>query len=124
DLSPVLSELVDVIVVNAIEAEQLTDVAVVDSLAGALDAARLLAQTYLAAVVTAGGLGLACATRSGEEFSIDAIKVKLVSTHGAGDEFTGVLAAEIAKGTGTEDALRAANHAAAVLVSTPRDTVQ
>ncbi|WP_210314621.1 PfkB family carbohydrate kinase [Rhizobium lentis] len=48
----------------------------------------------------------------------------MVSTHGAGDEFTGVLAAEIAKGTRMEDALRAANHAAAVLVSTPRDTIR
>jgi ribokinase len=124
DLSSALSELVDVIVVNAIEAEQLTDVAVFDSLAGALDAARLLAQTYPAAVVTAGGEGVVCATKPGEEFSIEAVKVKLVSTHGAGDEFTGVLAAEIAKGTRMEDALRAANHAAAVLVSTPRDTVR
>jgi len=124
ELSAALSDLVDVIVVNAIEAEQLTDIATVDSLAGALDAARLLARTYPAAVVTAGGEGVVCATRSGKEFSIEAIKVKLVSTHGAGDEFTGVLAAEIARGTQMEDALRAANHAAAVLVSTPRDTVQ
>ncbi|WP_083635928.1 PfkB family carbohydrate kinase [Rhizobium gallicum] len=69
-------------------------------------------------------MGLACATKSGKEFLIEAIKVRLVNTHGAGDEFTGVLAAEIARGTGMEDALRAANHAAAVLVSTPRDTVQ
>lgn len=121
DLPPALSELVDVIVVNAIEAEQLTDVAVFDSLAGALGAARLLAKTYPAAVVTAGGEGLACATNPGEEFLIEAIKVRLVSTHGAGDEFTGVLAAEIARGTSMETALRAANHAAAVLVSTPRE---
>ncbi|MEK1929292.1 MAG: hypothetical protein AAAC47_05800 [Pararhizobium sp.] len=71
ELSPALSELVDVIVVNAIEAEQLTDVAVFDSLAIALEAARLLAQTYPAAVVTAGGEGLACATKRGEEFSIE-----------------------------------------------------
>ncbi|OAV49034.1 hypothetical protein A6U98_12315 [Rhizobium sp. WYCCWR10014] len=55
---------------------------------------------------------------------IEAIKVRLVSTHGAGDEFTGVLAAEIAGGTGLEGALHAANHAAAVLVSTPRDISQ
>ncbi|MBB4441931.1 MULTISPECIES: PfkB family carbohydrate kinase [Rhizobium] len=55
---------------------------------------------------------------------IEAIKVRLVSTHGASDEFTGVLAAEIAGGTGLEGALHAANHAAAVLVSTPRDINQ
>jgi ribokinase len=120
DLSPELSALVDVIVVNAIEAEQLTDVAVFDSLESALDAARLLAKAYPAAVVTAGGAGVACATKEGEEFVIEALKVKLVSTHGAGDEFTGVLAAEIAGGTGLQEALNAANRAAATLVSTPQ----
>jgi len=120
DLSAELSPLVDVIVVNAVEAEQLTDVAVFDSLASALDAARVLAKSYPVAVVTAGGAGVACATKEGDEFVIEAIEVKLVSTHGAGDEFTGVLAAEIAKGSSLRDALNAANRAAAVLVSTPR----
>ncbi|MCB1444516.1 MAG: ribokinase [Rhizobiaceae bacterium] len=119
-LSPELSALVDVIVVNAIEAEQLAGVAVVDTLDGALEAARLLAATFPVAVVTAGGEGVACATRDGDEFRIDAIEVELVSTHGAGDEFTGVLAAGLARGSAIAEALHAANRAAAILVSTPR----
>jgi ribokinase len=120
-LSEDLAWLVDVIVVNAIEAEQLAAVPVVDTLQGALAAARILAATFPIAVVTAGGEGVACASHDGREFLIEAIKVDLVSTHGAGDEFTGVLAAELAKGRGIEAALQAANRAAAVLVSTPLD---
>lgn len=115
-----LAQLVDVVVVNAIEAEQLAGLPVVETLAGALDAARRLAARFPAVVVTVGGDGVACATSTGDAFSIEAIKVKLVSTHGAGDEFTGVLAAELARGSGIRAALETANRAAAVLVSTPR----
>ncbi|PDT04474.1 ribokinase [Rhizobium chutanense] len=118
-LSDDLAKLVDVVVVNAIEAEQLAQVPV-DSLAGALKAATRLAERFSVVVVTAGGEGVACATREGEAFSIEAVKVELVSTHGAGDEFTGVLAAELARGCGIRSALDSANRAAAVLVSTPQ----
>ncbi|WP_137154361.1 ribokinase [Rhizobium sp. FKL33] len=118
-LSEDLERLVDVLVVNAIEAEQLAETPVVDTLAGALAAAKLLTRTFPVVVVTAGGEGVACASQAGEEISIDAIKVKLVSTHGAGDEFTGVLAAELSRGKDIRTALVSANAAAAVLVSTP-----
>ena len=119
-LSPELEGLVDVLVVNAIEAEQLAALAVVDTLTGAEEAAKLLAARFPTVVVTAGGEGVACATAPGEAFSMEAIEVKLVSTHGAGDEFTGVLAAELARARDIRSALDAANRAAAVLVSTPR----
>ncbi|MBB4239226.1 ribokinase [Rhizobium esperanzae] len=117
-LSEELEQLVDVLVVNAIEAEQLAAVPVVDTLAGALGAARQLADRFPVVVVTAGGEGVACATKGGDEFTVAAIKVELVSTHGAGDEFTGVLAAELARGKEIHTALQAANRAAAILVST------
>ena len=121
-LSTDLQQVVDVLVVNAIEAEQLAELPVVDTLEGAASAAKLLAKTFPIVVVTAGGNGVACATRDGEAFSIKAIKVELVSTHGAGDEFTGVLASELARGSGIRAALESANRAAAVLVSTPRSS--
>lgn len=120
DLSAELMALVDVLVVNQIEAEQLTRGPVVDTLDGALDAARRLAQTYPVVVVTAGGEGVACVTGDGRELAVPAIKVKLVSTHGAGDEFTGVLAAELAKGSEIAVAIDAANRAAAAFVSAPQ----
>lgn len=118
-LSEDLERLVDVLVVNAIEAEQLAKVPVVDTLVGALHAAKELTDRFPVVVVTAGGEGVACATRAGDEFAINAIKVELVSTHGAGDEFTGVLAADLARGKEIRAALESANQAAAVLVSTP-----
>lgn len=119
-LSAELQQLVDVLVVNAIEAEQLAELPVVDTLEGASNAAKSLAAKFPVVVVTAGGDGVACATRQGEAFSIEAIKVELVSTHGAGDEFTGVLSSELARGNGIRAAIESANRAAAVLVSTPR----
>jgi ribokinase len=119
---PVPSDLersVDVIVVNAVEAEMLAGVPVVETLDGALAAAKHLAQVYPEAVVTAGGAGVAYANSGGHEFTIEAVKIKVESTHGAGDEFIGVLAAEIALGVPIEEALRTANNAAARLVATP-----
>ena len=115
--SPDLAANVDVLVVNAIEAELLAGVPVVEGLAGALEAARILARTYPAAVVTAGGDGVACVTAEGENIAIAAVPVTLVSTHGAGDAFIGMLAACLARGDGLATALAKANRAAAELVS-------
>ncbi|PDT15397.1 ribokinase [Rhizobium sp. J15] len=118
-LSRDLEGLVDVLIVNGIEAEQLAHVPTVETLKDAENAARLLAARFPTAVVTAGGEGVACATMLGDAFSIGAIQVELVSTHGAGDEFTGVFAAELARGRDIRSALDAANQAAAIFVSTP-----
>lgn len=118
--SPELAALIDVIVVNAVEAEALADVSEVNSLDTALDAARILGRQYPAAIVTAGGDGVALVERGGHEAQIAPIKVELVSTHGAGDEFIGVLAAELACGATLEQAARSGNEAAARLVSSPQ----
>jgi ribokinase len=118
-VSDELMALVDVLIVNAIEAEMLAQVAVVDTLEGALAAARRLIALCPAAVVTAGGEGVAFADRQGKAITIPGEKIQAQSTHGAGDEFLGALAAALSGGADIEAALRAANHAAAVLVSTP-----
>jgi ribokinase len=118
-LSSDLQPLIDILVVNAIEAEMLAGVPVVETLDGALEAARELVLTFPEVVVTAGGSGVAYANRDGEEIVIDAVKIKVESTHGAGDEFIGVLAAELASGKTMKEALQKANMAAAKLVATP-----
>ncbi|MGR9320468.1 ribokinase (plasmid) [Rhizobium leguminosarum] len=118
-LSNDLQHLIDIIVVNAIEAEMLAGVPVVETLDGALEAARKLVKIFPEVVVTAGGSGVAYANRSGEEIAVAAVKVEVESTHGAGDEFIGVLAAEIASGKTMNAALQKANIEAARLVSTP-----
>ncbi|TGQ28808.1 ribokinase [Mesorhizobium sp. M00.F.Ca.ET.216.01.1.1] len=118
-LSGELIALVDIVIVNAIEAEFLAGVTVVDTLDGAAEAARALIDIYPAAIVTAGGEGVAYCDRNGQAFALPAIPVKVVSTHGAGDEFVGAFAAGLARGDRVEAAIAAANTAAALLVAMP-----
>lgn len=112
-----LTGLVDILVVNAIEAESLAGISVVDSLQGAIDAARSLVHQYPVAIVTAGGAGVGAATARGDEITLEAEKVDVISTHGAGDAFVGTLAASLAAESPLEKALHLANAEAARLVS-------
>lgn len=113
-----LPEFVDILVVNAVEAEML-GAGRVGSLARAAEAAAALASRFAAVVVTAGGDGVAFHDRSGGRHSLAAIPVTVASTHGAGDAFVGTLAARLALGETVPSALAAANREAADLVSTP-----
>ena len=110
--------LVDILVVNAIEAEMLGG-GRVGSAGEALTAARALTAQFAAVLVTAGGEGVAYADRSGAEHVVPAAPVVVASTHGAGDMFVGTLATELGRGMPLLEGIRAANQAAARLVSTP-----
>jgi ribokinase len=115
-----LPDLVDILVVNAIEAEMLGggDVSSLETAAGA---AERLAARFKSVVVTAGGDGVGSVDRSGRAVKLPGIKVTVASTHGAGDAFVGTLAARIAVGEPFEIALSIANKEAAKLVSTPEE---
>ncbi|RJT36394.1 ribokinase [Mesorhizobium waimense] len=119
ELSGELIALLDIVIVNAIEAEFLAGVPVVDTLDGAAQAAHRLVDAYPAAIVTAGGEGVAYCDRTGGAYALAGIPVKVVSTHGAGDEFVGAFAAALARGEPVQAAITAANEAAARLVATP-----
>jgi ribokinase len=112
-----LAALVDLLVVNAIEAEQLGGLAVTD-LASAGAAAAALAGRFPSVVVTAGGDGVAGVRRGEDPVALPALPVTLVSTHGAGDAFVGALVAALAAGRSFAECLRSANAAAATHVST------
>ncbi|ALN75177.1 PfkB family carbohydrate kinase [Aureimonas sp. AU20] len=114
-----LAALVDVLVVNAIEAEELSGLAVSD-LASAGLAAEALLPRFESVVVTAGGAGVAAARRGAPPIAIVALPVRLVSTHGAGDSFVGALVAGLASGISFEASLQRANETAARHVSTPQ----
>jgi ribokinase len=109
---------VDILVVNAIEAEMLGS-APVNSLADAEEAAEHLTSRFGAVVVTAGGDGVAFQDEAGAKVSLPGVPVKVHSTHGAGDMFVGTLAARLAMGNDVRTALSVANQQAAKLVSTP-----
>lgn len=117
DLPAELRRAIDVLIVNAVEAEQLCGIRV-DDLASAAHAARTLSAGFPTAIVTAGGDGVVGCRRGSEPVELPALPVALVSTHGAGDVFVGTLAASLAACAGLETSLRTANEAAALHVST------
>lgn len=120
EMSEAFLSLVDVLVVNGIEAEQLGG-SVVDDLAAASKAASTLSQRFPSVVVTAGGDGVAGIQGSEPPVALTALPVTLVSTHGAGDVFVGTLAFALAAEKPFPDSIAAANAAAAAHVSTPAE---
>ena len=115
-----LSDVLDILVVNAIEAEQLTSCPVV-GLDAAAEAAVLLLEVTPAAIVTAGAAGVAIANRDGLRFVLPGHPVAVAGTHGAGDVFIGAFATRLAAGDRLRTAASYANAAAALTVGTPAD---
>ncbi|WP_256378642.1 PfkB family carbohydrate kinase [Nordella sp. HKS 07] len=115
-LSDELLHNVDLIVANRVEATDATGIAIA-SLSDAARAAQALSSYGCNSVVTAGNLGCALCAHRGKPDLIAAVKVKPVSTHGAGDFFCGVVAARIAQGVELADAVSEANISAARFVS-------
>lgn len=111
DMSPEFLALVDVLIVNAIEAEAL-GCGAINTLPAAAVAAQTLSQRFPCAIVTAGSEGVA-ACSSTAQIQLAARPVEVVSTHGAGDVFCGVLCAELAANTALDAATKIANNAAA-----------
>ena len=111
-MSAEFTRLVDILVVNAVEAEMM-GTGPVTSLPAAGDAAKSLADRFETVIVTAGSLGLAAWSETDERFTIPAEKITVVSSHGAGDAFIGALAAAMTRGEAFKTACAAASHAAA-----------
>lgn len=115
-LSDELAGLVDILVVNALEAEDMTG-RVVNSLPEAEDAAQHLGRSYATAIVTAGENGVAWVEPGQAPSSLPARTVKVVRTHGAGDMFIGTLCHALAQELPLKQAIRDANAAAARHIS-------
>jgi ribokinase len=115
-----LSRHVGLLVANRVEAEQLTgqDAAGID---GALAAAARLSSGGATAIVTLGGDGAVLAEPGSAPVRMPGHAVRVVSTHGAGDAFTGALAARLALGAAMAGALAYAQAAAALHVSSTDD---
>ena len=110
-----LAERVDVLIVNLIEAEGLT---------GHHDpeaALTALARLVRGAVILTQGANGAILMENGQMTHHPAFSTEVVSTHGAGDMFTGALAARITAGESLQSALRFSQAAAGLLVSSPID---
>ena len=108
--------LVDILIVNRVEAAMLSQRAVEDR-EGAFAAAPRLAAPGRSVIVTLGGGGLVVQPDGELAFWIAPKPVKVVSTHGAGDCFVGALASRLARGDDLSAAAEFANAAAAAHVS-------
>jgi ribokinase len=112
-------DLVDVLIVNRVEAEMLSG-RNVDSRDVAMAVMPNLRTLARAVVVTLGGDGVVLGMSEGDVRSIPPKAVKVVSTHGAGDCFVGSLAARLAAGEHLREAAELANEIAADYVGRPR----
>lgn len=111
-----MMQLTDILIVNRGEAATLTDVS--DPTAAAQS---LTTRGPATAVVTLGADGLVAHDRDLGTLIEPAPSVKAISSHGAGDAFTGALAARLDKGEVLRDALRFATTAAALHVAASTD---
>ena len=115
-LPETLVALTDVVVVNQVEAEQLTGVAVAGVVPARRAAATLVEGGFGAAVVTLGDRG-AVWTDGAANGRAAAPKVKALDTVGAGDTFVGYLACALARGVSLGAGVTEAVHAAALAVT-------
>ncbi|MCX7889936.1 MAG: PfkB family carbohydrate kinase [Rhodobacteraceae bacterium] len=113
--APDLIALADLLVVNRIEAADLSGVPA-EGLDPGSAARALVAAGAGAAIVTLGAQGLV-ACDGGAPFALAAPPVTPVSSHGAGDAFIGALAAELSRGAPLRAALGFAQAAAALTVA-------
>ena len=104
-------DLVDVLVVNRVEAAMLSGT---DNLELALKALHRPARDV---VLTRGAEGLSVITRAGEISELSALAVSMMSSHGAGDCFCGALAARLAAGEELAAACSYASTAAGIFVA-------
>ena len=114
-MAPEMLELVDLLIVNRIEAEALF----ASPIRSAEDALRIAEGTGASLIVTLGSEGLVHRDRRGRARHHQVSPATVVSAHGAGDVFVGALAARMAAQAPMEDAIAAAQAAAARFVSTP-----
>jgi ribokinase len=110
--------LVDILVVNRVEAAMLLERPVEDR-ADALEAAAALCALGIEKVlVTLGGDGVVHMRAGGRPESRAAFRAEVVSSHGAGDTFIGALVTQLAEGSDFAAAIHYAQAAAAVFIST------
>lgn len=105
--------LVDLLVVNEIEAQMLSGLPV-DTPEQVAAAAQHLNALVPVVIVTLGGRGVTVAERGQPLQHRESHRITLVDTHGAGDSFIGALAARLAAGDALMDAVTYANAAAAL----------
>jgi ribokinase len=116
DAGAALLDLIDILVVNRVEAEMMAGRPVADA-GDAVAALPFLGGGRRSVIITLGAEGLVLAEPGAAPREIAALPVTAVSSHGAGDCFIGALAFRLAKGDGMVAACRFGNAMAGRFVS-------
>lgn len=111
-LPDALLDCVEILVVNEIELSMLCNDDDVSSIENICAAARKLALRVPTVLVTLGDRGVVLQSKDSDTNHIEAMKVSVKSTHGAGDVFIGELCAALTRGKDIEVAVKIANTAA------------
>lgn len=118
-LAPELAHLVDLLIVNRIEAEALF-ACPIGGVEDALKAAKPVRGDFDGeTIITLGADGLVHRDRRGQVRHHAVRPAPVISAHGAGDMFVGALSARLAASAAMEEAIAYAQAAAARFVSTP-----
>jgi ribokinase len=108
---------IDVLIVNEVEAEMLSDLVVGEDLAGCPAIARKLQQYAGCVVISLGDHGVFGMDASGKKKYFDSHPVVVSSAIGAGDTFIGELVVRVLDGVSFFEAIEYANAAAAIVIS-------
>ena len=111
-----LYKLVDILLVNTVEAEDISDQKI-ETLEDIKKASKILSTNIPTVIVSAGEYGAVLCANNNEPIHFKNLKVKVNSTHGAGDIFAGTLCASLILGKKIEEAIRIANSKAAEFIS-------
>ena len=106
----------DIIIVNLIEAEKISQTQI-SSIDDAKKIAKELTEQFELAIITAGEKGVVACERNSNSFSILAKKIEVSSTHGAGDVFAGIFCAALASNEDLQKSVEIANEKAAFHVA-------
>ena len=115
-LSPDLLKEIDIITPNKVEAEELTGIKVTDGASYESIVKKFFEYGIKTVLLTLGQKGVFIGT-SNDMFLIPAFKVSSVDSTGAGDVFSGSLAAFLSEGMPIEDAAKMANASASISVT-------
>ncbi len=107
---------IDIITPNTVEAEMITGIAVVGEESMRAITEKLFAFGIKTVMITLGGRGVFVGVPGTMEL-IPSYRVRSVDSTGAGDVFSGTLAAFLAEGMPVENAVRMANASAAISVT-------
>lgn len=123
EMSVELLKLVDVLIVNKVEASGLFGKPI-NSVEDAVSLAEQDLYRFSLLIITLGDQGLVYRQVQGRTEYLPPKKVELISSHGAGDHFVGAFCTEFAAGKNALAAMKYASTAAAIFVSSTNSEKQ